>query len=92
MKYTISPSGRDLLEKNSTIETDSMKITKFSFGVTKMDKIANSHLKKFKIIKIAKFPKQHKIELQKIPNHPKSSTFNYFGFDHIILTQINFNI
>ena len=39
MKYTISPSGRDLLEKNSTIETDSMRITKFSFGVTKMDKI-----------------------------------------------------
>jgi hypothetical protein len=39
MKYAVSPSGRDLLENNSTIETDSMKITKFSFGVTKMDKI-----------------------------------------------------
>lgn len=39
MKHTISKSGRDLLQNNSTIETDKMKITKFSFGVTKMDKI-----------------------------------------------------
>jgi len=39
MKHTISPSGRDLLQNNSIIETDSMRITKFSFGVTKMDKI-----------------------------------------------------